>query len=64
MVRHVLNNLISNAIKFNVQGGWIRIVSSRWKQSLEVLVGNASAGITQANRARLFERISALPDRR
>jgi signal transduction histidine kinase len=56
LLRQVLHNLISNAIKYNVQDGWIRIASTRRAQSVEVLVANASAGITPANRARLFER--------
>jgi signal transduction histidine kinase len=56
LLRQVLHNLISNAIKYNVEGGWIRIGSAKWAQSVEVLVSNASTGISPANRARLFER--------
>jgi signal transduction histidine kinase len=56
LLRQVLHNLISNAIKYNVEGGWIRIGCMRWSGSVEVLVSNASTGITSANRARLFER--------
>jgi signal transduction histidine kinase len=56
LLRQVMHNLISNAIKYNVPGGWIRIGSARWGQSVEVLVSNASTGITPANRSRLFER--------
>jgi signal transduction histidine kinase len=55
-LRQVLHNLISNAIKYNVEGGWIRIDSVRLARSVEVLVSNASIGITPANRTRLFER--------
>ena len=39
-----------------MEGGWIRIGSTKWAQSVEVLVSNASTGISPANRARLFER--------
>jgi signal transduction histidine kinase len=56
LLRQVLHNLISNAIKYNVEGGWIRIGSVGWAQGVEVLVSNASTGITPPNRARLFER--------
>jgi signal transduction histidine kinase len=56
LLRQVLHNLVSNAIKYNLQGGWIRIGSARWQRGVEVLVSNASNGITPSNRARLFER--------
>jgi signal transduction histidine kinase len=56
LLRQVLHNLISNAIKYNVKDGWIRIATVRWPHNLELLVSNASAGIPQADRVRLFER--------
>lgn len=56
LLRQVLHNLISNAIKYNVAGGWIRISVARWSHSAEVLVSNASEGIAPAQRERLFER--------
>lgn len=57
LLRQVLHNLISNAIKYNMQGGWIRIALTGLPHGgVEVVVSNASAGIAPANRARLFER--------
>jgi signal transduction histidine kinase len=56
LLRQVLHNLISNAIKYNLPGGWMRIETARWSHNVEVRVSNASAGISQAHRARLFER--------
>ncbi|NVO05685.1 MAG: HAMP domain-containing protein, partial [Rhodoferax sp.] len=56
LLRQVLHNLVSNAIKYNVSGGWIRIGTARWGHSVEVLVSNASTGIAPEHRARLFER--------
>jgi two-component system heavy metal sensor histidine kinase CusS len=56
LLRQVLHNLISNAIKYNVDGGWIRIATSRWEQRIEVVVSNASQGIPAQDRSKIFER--------
>jgi signal transduction histidine kinase len=56
LLRQVLHNLISNAIKYNVDGGWIRIATSRWEQRIEVVVSNASQGIPAQDRGKIFER--------
>ena len=56
LLRQVLHNLISNAIKYNVDGGWIRIATSRWAQRIEVVVSNASLGIPAQDRSKIFER--------
>ena len=56
LLRQVLHNLISNAIKYNVDGGWIRIATSRWAQRIEVVVSNASHGIPAQDRGKIFER--------
>ena len=56
LLTQILHNLISNAIKYNVEGGWIRIGASRTPREVSVLVSNASAGIEAEDRVRLFER--------
>ena len=56
LLRQVLHNLVSNAIKYNVPDGWIQIGAARRGPSVEVLVRNASTGIAAADQARLFER--------
>lgn len=56
LLRQVLHNLISNAIKYNIDGGWIRIATSRWAQRIEVVVSNASHGIPAQDRGKIFER--------
>jgi signal transduction histidine kinase len=56
LLRQVLHNLISNAIKYNVDQGWIRITTARWAQHVEVQVSNSSTGIPVAQRSRIFER--------
>lgn len=56
LLRQVLHNLISNAIKYNVEPGWIHIATARWAQRVEVLVSNASPGIAKTDREKVFER--------
>lgn len=56
LLRQVLHNLISNAIKYNVEPGWIHIATARWAQRVEVLVSNASQGIAKADHDKVFER--------
>ncbi len=56
LLTQILHNLISNAIKYNVEAGWIRIAAARTLQQVTVVVSNASAGIEAEDRVRLFER--------
>lgn len=56
LIGQVLHNLISNAIKYNLPGGWLRVQTARWGLRLEVVVSNASSGIAPQDRNRLFER--------
>jgi two-component system heavy metal sensor histidine kinase CusS len=56
LLRQVLHNLISNAIKYNMEPGWIHITTARWAQRVEVLVSNSSRGIPKADRDKVFER--------
>lgn len=56
LLRQILHNLISNAIKYNVPDGWIRISARGWPRLVEVIVANASAGIPPGERSRVFER--------
>ena len=56
LLTQILHNLISNAIKYNVEGGWIRIAASRTPECATVVISNASAGIDEEERGRLFER--------
>ena len=56
LLTQILHNLISNAIKYNVAGGWIRIAASRSAACATVVISNASVGIDEEERGRLFER--------
>lgn len=56
LLQQVLHNFISNAIKYNVEKGWIRISAVKVPQGIEVRIANSSAGIPDAERTRIFER--------
>ncbi|TXT37514.1 MAG: signal transduction histidine kinase [Comamonadaceae bacterium] len=56
LLHQVLYNLISNAIKYNLEPGWIHIAAKRHGACVEVSIANASTGMTPADEARLFER--------
>ncbi len=52
----VLHNLISNAIKYNVEKGWIEISAARSAASVEVSIANSSSGMAPAEQTKVFER--------
>lgn len=60
----VLQNLISNAIKYNLPNGWIRMVAERQGATVAIAISNGSkdippsdpAELSEANRQRIFDR--------
>lgn len=56
LLLQVLHNLISNAIKYNIDQGWISITTFLRPQWIDVQVANSSPGIPAADRGKLFER--------
>lgn len=56
LLTQILRNLVSNAIKYNVVQGWIRIAASQTPEVVTVVVSNSSAGIGEEDRGHLFER--------
>ena len=56
LLRQVLHNLISNAIKYNLDPGWIHLTARCNGHQVEVTIANASHALTPDHQARLFER--------
>jgi signal transduction histidine kinase len=52
----VLQNLISNAIKYNLPNGWIRIDASRQNTIVSITISNCSQEIPISDRRRIFDR--------
>ena len=55
-LRQILLNLIDNAVKFNRPNGQIRLSLETEPGRVCVTVGNTGPGLSEAHRARLFER--------
>jgi len=56
LLRQVLQNLVSNAVKYGLPEGWIAITGRRAGGGWQIEVANASAGIAFEQRERLFDR--------
>ncbi len=56
LLRQILVNLISNAIKYNIENGWVRVIVTQSADKVYVHVRNASNGIPMEAREKLFER--------
>ena len=56
MLRQVLGNMVSNAIKYNLEKGWVRIDARRLQGYVVITVSNSSHGIPAEVRDRIFER--------
>jgi two-component system, NtrC family, sensor histidine kinase GlrK len=54
-LRVMLDNLISNAIKFSPSGGAVRVVARRQDDNLELDVSDSGPGVSPEDRARVFE---------
>ena len=55
-LRQVIENLISNAVKYNREGGWVRIGISQDNNHVIVTVSDSGIGIPPDEQARVFDR--------
>jgi two-component system heavy metal sensor histidine kinase CusS len=56
LLHQLLTNLISNAIKYNIGAGWIRLSARQLQGYAVVTVSNSSHGIAAEAREKLFDR--------
>ncbi|MFM7193779.1 MAG: ATP-binding protein [Bacteroidota bacterium] len=56
LLRHVLTNLISNAIKFSLDGQLVEVTSSIEEEKLKLTVTDHGIGISKEDQQHLFER--------
>ena len=56
MMRHVWDNLISNAVKFSPEGGIIRIRLEKQQQSILFTVDDQGSGISEEARKHVFDK--------
>jgi heavy metal sensor kinase len=56
LLRQVLVNLISNALKYNIENGWMKVVAKQLASQTSVVVSNASNGVPIEARDKLFQR--------
>jgi signal transduction histidine kinase len=56
LLTQVLQNLISNAIKYNFPNGWIQIYTRQQQASVLVTITNSSKNIPLSDQERIFER--------
>lgn len=56
LLSQILQNLISNAIKYNLPNGWIRIQGWQQEITVRVTITNSSDDIRVRDRERLFDR--------
>lgn len=56
LLMQVLQNLFSNAIKYNLPDGWITLDAHQTDKTVTITIGNASKPIPVSDRDRIFDR--------
>jgi PAS domain S-box-containing protein len=59
-LRQVLTNLVSNAIKYNRPGGWVRLDVETDRHFVHILVRDNGLGMSEAQKAQLFQPFNRL----
>lgn len=57
-VQQVVNNLVSNAIKFTTDGGEIRVVVEEHVEQVRLIIADNGVGIPAAHLPEVFERFT------
>jgi len=55
-IRQVVNNLLSNALKYNVDGGNVRVTAAHKTDTVELIVEDTGIGISEEDLPHIFER--------
>ncbi|MBI5365530.1 MAG: PAS domain S-box protein [Planctomycetes bacterium] len=63
-IRRVIVNLVSNAIKFTPQGGWVAVSTIEEAATVTVEVRDSGLGIKEADLGRLFQKFERLDEAR
>ena len=56
LLKQLLNNLVTNAVRYCLSGGWIEVTAHALPGGVEVMVANATSAIGADSRSRFFDR--------
>ena len=59
-MKQVLSNILSNAIKYNKEEGWVRIRSVRTDEFVEVSIQDSGKGISPDDQKKVFNEFETL----
>ena len=62
LIRRVLQNLLSNALRYTPAGGNVRIVVAPSSSEIRITIADAGPGIAPENHQRIFEKFGQVED--